>query len=275
MRIKIEDIDGISTRYLYEGSGPALLLVHGVGGSGDMWLRNVDALGEHYAVYAPDNIGHGFTASIDLRSGPPQPPMVKHLGALMDHVGAERYAIAGSSYGALLAGLMYFDRPERIDKLILIGSGTTFQPGDLTKKTLEGARANATTAMGDPTFETCHKRIANICFDAASVPDELIYAQLTSYALPDRFDFYRATIAGLIATVDDEELRVYKRLEMIAAPTLIITGREDIRSDWKLTEKALGRFPDAELVILDRCGHLPMSEHPDKFNDLTLKFLAG
>jgi len=137
VRISFANIDGIKTRYLHEGSGTALLLIHGVGISGDMWLRNIDPLAEHGAVYAPDLLGHGFTDAIDLNGDPPQPHMVAHLGKLMDAVGAERYSIAGSSYGALLAALMYFDRPERVDKLILVGSGSAFHPPDEQEKRLE------------------------------------------------------------------------------------------------------------------------------------------
>ena len=273
MRISFANIDGIKTRYLHEGSGAALLLIHGVGMSGDMWLRNIDPLAEHWSVYAPDLLGHGFTDTIDLNGDPPQPHMVAHLGKLMDAVGADRYSIAGSSYGALLAALMYFDRPERVDKLILVGSGSAFHPPDEQEKTLKAAAANAATAMGDPTLQSCRSRMANICYDPASVAEELLLNQLTSYALPNRFDFYQATIAGLIATVGSDVHRVYTRLEKIEASTLIITGREDIRSSWELTELAHQRMPVAELHVFEKCGHMPMSEHPVAFNDLVANFL--
>ena len=65
MRVAFTDVDGIRTRYFYEGSGPTLVLIHGLGISADSWTRNIDALAEHFTVYAPDMIGHGRTGMSD------------------------------------------------------------------------------------------------------------------------------------------------------------------------------------------------------------------
>ena len=59
MKIKFADIDGIRTRYLHEGDGPPLLLIHPVGTSGDMFCRNIDVLAKDFTVVAPDVLGHG------------------------------------------------------------------------------------------------------------------------------------------------------------------------------------------------------------------------
>lgn len=248
------------------------MLIHGAGGIADQWQYNIDPLGENFSVCAPDLIGHGFTDSIDLTEAP-QKHMVAHLGHFADALGWERFHVGGSSYGALLSALLYFDRPERIDKLILIGSGSTFHPPEQFKRALAGAIANGTAAMGDPTFETCRNRMANTYYDREKVDSALILAQLTSYALPDRFAFYQQMMAGLMKTADSEEYRVYQRLEDIAVPTLVVTGREDVRASCELTEQAMPRLPNAELHIFDQCGHQPMGEHPDRFNPLVTEFL--
>jgi pimeloyl-ACP methyl ester carboxylesterase len=273
MRASFADIDGVRTRYLHAGNGDPLFLLHGVGVSGDVFVRNLDALGEEFAVYAPDMLGHGFTDAVDYRGGPPQPHIVRHLGRLADHLGLERYRVLGQSFGALIAALMYFDRPRQVTGLVLVGSGSVFHPPDEQAATLRAALANATTAMRDPTIETCRRRLQIICFDPASVPEEILLSQLTSYALPDRFPSYQATIAGLIGSVASPEHRVLSRLEDIGVPCLVVTGREDIRASWQRTEEGVGRIPDAELQIFERCGHLPFSEHPERFNDLVRRFL--
>jgi len=275
MRSKFVDIDGIRTRYLHEGAGKALFMLHGVGISGDCFIRNIDPLAERFAVYAPDMLGHGFTDAVDYRGGPPQPHIVRHLGKLADRLGLERYSVAGSSFGALIAALMYFDRPERVESLILIGSGSTFHPAEEQRLTLEAAFENGSRAMVDPTLSSCRQRMANICHDPASVAEEMLLVQLTYYGLPDRFDAYRATISGLIGSVGSDEHRVYSRLERIKAPTLIVTGRQDIRAQIALHEEGCRRMPDARLVIFERCGHLPFLEYPQRFNQLATDFLAN
>ena len=260
---------------LYGGRGPALILLHGVGVSGSTFYRNIDELGARFTVYAPDMLGHGFTDAVDFKGGPPQPATVRHLGLLADKLELERYSIGGSSYGGLIAALMWFDRPKRVENLILIGTGAVFHPGEEQERTLRGAAANASQAMGDPTLESCRKRLAAICYDPASVPQEILLEQLTSYALPDRFDAYKATIAGLIATCSSTEHRVYTRLEQITARTLILTGREDIRAKVALHVEGRKRMPNARLAILEKCGHLPYIEHPAEFNRLVDTFLSG
>jgi pimeloyl-ACP methyl ester carboxylesterase len=129
--------------------------------------------------------------------------------------------------------------------------------------------------MGDPTIDSCRQRLATICHEPHSVADEILLVQLTSYALPDRFDAYKRTIEGLINTVGSADHRVYSRLEQLRARTLILTGRNDIRADWRLHVEARQRMPNARLVILESCGHMPYMEHPAVFNDLVGAFLRG
>jgi pimeloyl-ACP methyl ester carboxylesterase len=275
MRIAFADIEGIRTRYLYAGSGSPLVLLHGVGLAGDCFLRNIDALAERHMVVAPDLLGHGFTDAVDYRGGPPQPATVKHLCALCDQLGLPRVSIGRSSYGALIAALMWFARPQAVPNLILIGSGAVFHPADEQARTLRAAALNAEAAMGHPTIESCRKRLANICFDPGSVAEEMMLVQLTSYALAGRFDAYKATITGLIASVASDDLRVYGRLERLAARTLIVAGREDIRANWELHAEGRRRMPNARIVIMERCGHLPFMERAVEFNRLIAYFLEG
>lgn len=274
MRIKLIDVDGVRTRYIHAGTGYPLILLHGVGVSADTFLRNVDALGRDFAVYAPDMLGHGFTDSVDYAGGPPQPHIVAHLGSFADALGLERYCVAGSSFGALIAALMYFDRPARVDGLVLIGSGSTFHPPEEQAEVLKAVFANASKALGDPTLESCRQRLANIVHDPATVPEEMLLVQLTSYALPDRFDAYKATIKGMADSVASDVHRVYTRLDKLDLPCLVITGRQDIRSSIEFTEAGCRVMPDAELHVFEDCNHMPYIEHPEKFNALVASFVG-
>jgi 2-hydroxy-6-oxonona-2,4-dienedioate hydrolase len=275
MRARFVNVEGIRTRVLYAGNGPALMLLHGVGVSADTFIRNIDALAGRHAVFAPDMLGHGFTDAIDFTKQPPQQSAVRHLGGLADTLGLDRYSVAGSSYGGLVAALMWCDRPTRVDNLVLIGTGAVFHAGDEQAATLRAAAANASQALGDPTIESCRKRLGVICYDPASAPEEILPVQLTSYALPDRFSAYKATIEGLVATVHSTEHRVYSRLETLTARTLILTGRDDIRAKWQLHVDGRKRMPDARILIYERCGHLPYLEHPEAFNRDVGAFLTG
>lgn len=267
------DVAGIRTRVLYEGEGPGLLLVHGIGLSSDTFIRNLDELAKRYTVIAPDLVGHGFTDAVDFNGEAPQRVAVRHLCGLMDELGIQQYGVVGSSYGALIAALMWFERPSQVASLVLVGSGAVFHPPEEQEKTLRHAAANATKALTNPTLETCRRRLAAICHDASAVPEEVLPVQLTSYALADRFPAYMATIEGVIASRSED--RVLHRLERLAARTLILTGREDIRAKWQYHLDGRKRMPAARIRIMERTGHLPYMEHPAEFNAALLSFLEG
>jgi pimeloyl-ACP methyl ester carboxylesterase len=275
MRIKFVDVDGVRTRYLDAGDGEALILLHGVGMSGDVFLPNVEPLSRSFRVIAPDLCGHGFTDHVDFGGEPPPVVMARHIAGLAAALGLTSYAVGGSSFGALIAALMYFEAPENIRHLILIGSGSVFHPGDEQKRTLRAAMANGVTAMANPTLESCRQRMARIVYDGATVPEAVLPVQLTAYALPDRLRAYEATIGGTIKTMDRPDARVHGRLERIAVPTLVITGREDVRASCDLTTAGVKRMPDARLHIYEKCGHMPFMEHPDRFNADVAAFLGA
>ena len=273
MRAAFADIDGIKTRYLYAGDGPGLLVVHPVGLLADCFHRNIDALAEGFSVFVPDLIGHGFTAATDLSGQPPQKQFVSHLQAFAEHVGLSTYAVMGSSLGGLLAALLYRADPDRINGLVIIGSGSTFHPTDDFVRTMKATAANGTKAMQNPTLTSCRTRIEKICFDSGVIDNGLLTIQLTSYALPDRLEAYQAILSGLVDYADDPELRVYDGLEEILTPTLVIQGREDIRSKLVHTQTGIARMPKARLTVYNECGHLPFYEQPQRFNTDVTAFL--
>jgi pimeloyl-ACP methyl ester carboxylesterase len=275
MRIKFIDVEGVRTRYLDAGQGAPLILLHGVGMSGDVFLPNIGPLSRSFRVIAPDMCGHGFTDHVEFGGEPPQLVMARHIAGLAKALGLTSYAVGGSSYGALVAALIYVLAPERVRHLIIIGSGSVFHPGDEQKRTLRAAMANGLTAMADPTLESCRQRMARIVYDGATIPEEVFPVQLTAYALPDRVRAYEATIGGTIDTMDRPDARVFARLDKIAVPTLVITGREDVRASCDLTMAGVKRMPDARLHIYEHCGHMPFMEHPDRFNADVATFLGA
>ena len=277
MRATFIDVDGISTRYLHAGEGNerALLLIHGGGVAADTWLRNIDELGETFAVYAPDNIGHGFTDAIDLGSDLPQPHTTRHLVRFMETLGLDRFSVGGSSYGALIAGLVYFEVPDRVEKLIFVGSSSVFDSDENYRKALQGAYDNAAKTIGNPDLADCRRRMNNAVHDPASVPDEVLIMQLTQYAQPDRVEFYVTANRNRVEAEGPIGSRIVDKLEDIAVPTLVITGKQDKRTNWQNTEIEAKRIPDARCVTIDQCGHLPYIEHPQQFNELVTEFLAA
>lgn len=275
MRAKFASCNGFRTRCLEEGNGPPVVLLHGIGHSADLFYRNIDVLAEQHRVIAPDLPGHGFSDRIPLGGRAPQAVIVEHLWSLLDQLSGEPYSLVGSSYGGLIAALMTLSRPQRVNRLIIVGSGGTFQEAAEQKAALLQILENARGAMSTPSLQSCRARLGNICADPSSVAEEILLAQLTAYALDDRFEAFKEILAGYIASLDSHEDRALSRLELIHAPTLLITGRNDIRATVESHKRGSQRIPKARLVVFENCGHLPYMEHPQKFNDEAMAFLTG
>src|SRR4029078_12669618 len=124
MRVQFAHVGRGQTRFYQAGTGRPVVLLHGAGMSADCWLRNVDALGQDFSVYAPDELGQGMTGLGDYTQGPPHPWLIEHLVNFVNHLGLKNFTAIGSSFGALLAGLLYFRLPDRVDSLVLVSSGS-------------------------------------------------------------------------------------------------------------------------------------------------------
>lgn len=273
MRAKFVDVNGVNTRYLVAGAGPAIVLLHGVGMSGDCFHRNFDALARDFTVIAPDMLGHGFTAYPGFQGLPPPLAMAKHIVALLNVLDIKECCVLGSSLGGIVAALTYFEQPGLVNKLVLAASSSCFNSPEQQEKVLKASAANALNAMKDPSLDGLRKRLRNIVFADSGVSEELLLVQLTSYAYPDRAVAYADTINQIIESIYDPAGQVAHRLDQISIPVLMVAGQDDIRTPVDRQKEGVSRFPSAQLEIYEQCGHFPFLEHPLRFYDDLVEFL--
>lgn len=275
MRVHFTNIGGIATRYYQAGEGPALLLLHGAGMSADVWLRNIDVLAANFTVFAPDLVGHGFTDADDGGEGPPHPAILRHLTAFVDHLGLNRFGAVGSSFGALIAGLLHLQMPARLTRLVFGSSGSIMNDGTDGGAGIGAAYKNGLAAMRNPDFDVCVSRMAQIFHDPSKIPPELTFIQMTMFARPGALAAYERRFRGMMDTAACAPFRLAHRLESITAPVLLVWGADDVRGRIAVTQEAVGRFAKARMVTIPACGHHPHMEHPDMFNRLVADFMLG
>lgn len=275
IRVKFETVGGVPTRYYIAGEGPPLMLVHGGGVSADSWIRNIGGLAAGHTVIVPDTLGHGFTDAGDLDGGPPQPHMVRHLCALADHLGLEKFAVCGSSYGAMLVLLTYFAMPERVAKIVLISSASATLSETELAQSLDAAYRNGSSAIHDPSWESCHARMARINHSPDAVPPEVLLMQLNIYSRPGAARSYDLVMKGLMKMDECRPYRVAERFGEVKAPTLLVWGKDDQRVILSRAVEAVRAMREGYLVALRDCRHEPHMEHPERFNALVREFLAG
>jgi len=276
VQVRFIDVDGIRTRCLIGGKPGAypLLLLHGYGGTADVWMRNVDALGEKYYVVAVDMISSGFTDPVDTGGKPPQPATVAHLRKLADKLGFKQFCPMGTSYGGLICALLYFDMPDRVNKMVLQGSGSAFNEDEALVATLRNVKKNFGPLMDGPTIDGVRASVTKQVYDPKSIPEEMIHVMATAYAQPWMRKAWEQGIDGLLDIEACRPYRVLSRLEKLDVDTLVVWGREDPGAVYASAVAAVKRMPRARLVTFEKCGHKPMYEYPQKFNDEIRAFLS-
>lgn len=270
MKAQFVEVDGLSTRYLSAGEGRSVLMLHGIGMSGDCFHRNFATLAKRFRVIAPDMLGHGFTGYRGFQGLPPPLAMARHMASFLDCLGVDECTVVGSSLGGLVSALLYLERPRIVAKLVLAASSSCFNSPERQAATLRASAANAFEAMKEPSLAGLRNRLRNIVYSDAGVSEELLMVQLAAYAYPDRAIAYVETISQIIETATRPEGQVAHRLGAIACPILMVAGSNDIRTPVETQLSGVGRFQHAALKVYDECGHFPFLEHPARFNaDLT------
>ncbi|MBM3945980.1 MAG: alpha/beta fold hydrolase, partial [SAR202 cluster bacterium] len=113
-------VQGVRTHYLTVGQGPAVILLHGVGSSVVAWRDNLLPLAEHFRLIAIDLPGHGDSEKPDMDYS--LATASRFMTGLLDTLGLERAHVIGESLGGMIALRFALDHPERVGKLVTVGT---------------------------------------------------------------------------------------------------------------------------------------------------------
>ena len=251
---------GQKIHYVEAGSGPTVILLHGLGGSTQVWMFNIAPLAEKYHVVVPDQIGFGKSdkplVNYRIRT------YVDFLDQFCKQLGIERASLVGNSMGGWIAAAFTAAFPDRVDNLVLVDAAGYAPPKDLDTRTFYGL--NPTTREGMKVLVS--KVFYNKAFQTDAAIDQAIAARL---AAGDGYTINSIT-ESIIRGEDflDDTVKTLKR------PTLIIWGRQDGLVPLAEGEHFNKDIAGSKLVVFDQCGHMPNVEKPAEFNAAVLKFLG-
>ena len=250
---------GQKIRYLEAGSGPTVILLHGLGGSGQSWMFTVGPLAEKFHVVVPDQIGFGNSDKpiINYRVR----TYVDFLDEFYKQLKIERATLVGHSMGGWIAAAFTIAFPEKVDRLVLMSATGYTPPADFDFKSL--ANLNPSTREGMK--QLAAKVFFNKSFTTDAMIDQLLAQRMSAG------DGY--TINSLIESVARREDFLDGQLGKIKLPTLIVWGREDGLVLLTEGERLKQDIPHARFVVFDRCGHFPQVEKAGEFNALVVEFL--
>lgn len=276
MRIRYMDVGGSQTRYIEAGNpaSPKLLLLHGMALFAEVWAANIDALATQNHVVAVDMLGHGFTRPAQGLE-PTIPAKLEHLAQFTRQLEWDQFAVAGSSYGALMGALLYLDAKLPVTKLIITSSGSTFNTEAEFVKQTDNPKSVFHAVTQDQPVESWQQRLAFNFANPELFPRELALIATHAYAQPWAQACWRSTVDTMLDIDSFRPFRILERIEEIRIPTLVAWGRQDPGGVLASAEAAVRRMPDARIDVYDPCGHYPMIEHPQRYNASALSFLAS
>lgn len=220
------------------GSGPPLILIHGLGTSRQSWRHNVDPLAQHFRVYNLDLDGFGRNAEgyFELSES------WKKVRTWLEQNGIGQADFVGHSLGGRIAAELAVEAPDCVRKLVLCD------------------------AAGVATQRSKPAQVAGIAGELSQTPARLMELVVKGTLKAGVSEVLR--VAEQLSHEDIEE-----KLPRITQPTLVIWGKEDHTLPLSLGRRMHRKIPGSRFVVLKHAGHSPQWEAADEFNRAVCDFL--
>lgn len=237
------------------GSGPLLVLLHGAGDQAGTWAQVAPWLLSHHTLVIPDLAGHGDSAPA---TGPIHAADVFHglEAVLASQAQGQRMVLVGNSLGAWMAMVLAQRHPDWVARVVAVNGGP-----------LKGASTQV--RLLPTTREEARETMAQLRDpDSPAIPDAFLdnLVRWTRTGALARF-------AGTWATMEDWLLSE-DQLRGLQLPVRLIWGLSDGLMPVAYAQRMLAVLPEARFLPLDRCGHVPQQEAPDRFKAALLEALA-
>jgi pimeloyl-ACP methyl ester carboxylesterase/nitrite reductase/ring-hydroxylating ferredoxin subunit len=261
------EVNGVRTNYHDVGSGPPVVLVHGSGPGVSAWANwrlTLPALSDRFRVLAPDLLGFGYTERTpgeryDIAA------WTDHLVGFLDALGLERVSLVGNSFGGAVSLHLATRFPDRVDRLVLMGSaGVGFELTEGLDK-----------VWGfEPSLPAMRAILDVFAYDRSLVGDDLARLRLDAATRPGVQEAFRAMFPEPRQAAVDALAVPEALVRALPHPTLLVHGRDDRVIPLTTSLRLLELIDDARLHVLGRCGHWVQIEHAEEFNRLLLDFLG-
>ena len=253
---------GQTIHYWDVGSGPVLVLVHGLGSSKDGdWGRVVAPLSKKYRVIAMDQIGFGRSDKplIDYKIQ----TYVDFLNEFLHVLKVEKASFMGESLGGWISALYAAEisggaHLVPVEKLVLVDAAGLQQDKPIPN-------------LNPSTLADMRKLLEAVFYDTSWVTDEVLQKSFTDKLA--KHDGY--TVHAILSNPSLAAERLDDRLAQIHVPTLVVWGKQDTLLPITSGERYAAGIAGAKLVSFDQCGHVPPVEKTAEFVPVVEAFLDG
>ncbi len=270
-------VHGHEIAYRTGGSGPVVLLIHGMAGSSASWKPVLEDLAPHMTYVAPDLPGHGHSDkprgdySLGAQAG--------ILRDLLVALGHDRATIVGQSLGGGIAMQLAYQHPERCERLVLVCAGGLGQEVMPVLRALSAPGVEFVLPVAfQPFVRTGVETVAGWAGKVGLRPAPATVEMWRAYTSLIDADTRTAFLHTLRSVVDTKGQRVSARDRLYLAhevPTLIIWGEDDPIIPVSHAYEAHEAMPDSRLEVMAGLGHFPHCEDPRAFARVLVDFLSS
>lgn len=271
------DLEGARMRYLQAGSGPPLILLHGLLGYSFSWRFTMPALAPYATVYAPDMLGSGFSDrafSLDhsMRA------TAKRVVQFAANLGLSSFDLLGTSHGGAVAILAAEEclspaSAIRLNRLVLVAPVNPYSSHGKRLAPFFGTPPGAalfrlTFARMPFLFPYWHRRMYG---NRNNIPPGTFEGYMAPLAVPGLFEHG----LNIVRTWKRDLLELEASLSKLASvPTLLMWGQKDTAVYASSAHRLAQFFPNSQTLIFPGVGHLPYEECPQEFNRALIEFLT-
>ena len=260
-------LHGHSVSYRTAGSGPVLLLLHGIASSSQTWEHVVPALSERFTLIAPDLLGHGHSATPrgDYSLG-------AHASAVRDvlsALGHRHVTVVGHSLGGGIAMQFAYQFPERCERLVLVSSGGLGREVHLLLRAAALPGADwVLPLLASPQALGLGRSVGGLLGRVRLRPGGDAAVLAAGFASLDNAGSRQAFLHTLRSVIEPGGQRVnaHDRLHLAALfPTLIVWGERDSIIPLSHGRAAHEAMPGSRLEVFPGAGHMPHDHDPERF----------
>jgi pimeloyl-ACP methyl ester carboxylesterase len=237
-------------KYIDQGSGDILLLLHGLFGALSNWEGVVNKFSDKHRIIIPMLPIY----ELPVRQAGLE-KLIEFLESYIDHMQLEKFDVMGNSLGGHMALMYTLKHPEKVNRMILTGSSGLF----------ENAMGGSFPRRGS--YDYIKERVQYTFYDPNTATEEYIQEVFeTTKDIPKCL-----RIVSIAKSAQRNNLA--KELHKIKAETLLIWGLNDTITPPMVAHDFNRMIVNSELKFIDKCCHAPMMEHPDQFNEILEEFL--
>lgn len=275
--LQFRTIHGYRRAFRIAGSGPAILLIHGIGDNSTTWDVVQTKLAQRYTVIAPDLLGHG--QSDKPRADYSVAAYANGMRDLLSVLDIERVTVVGHSLGGGVAMQFAYQFPQLVDRLILVGAGGVTKDVNVALRIASmplGSEALALLRLPLilPALQL-FGRLGGAAFGSTGLGRDIPEALRILEALPE--PTASSAFARTLRAVVDWRGQVVTMLDRCylteSVPVQLIWGASDSVIPVTHAEMAHAAMPGSQLEVFEGSGHFPFRDDPDRFCELVEKFI--